>query len=119
MGLVITANGNAMWASPYSGYNAFREELIAVTNTDPKEVDAITDPARIHGIWYRTPEEPLMVLMAHSDCAGYILPMQAGAIADRLCDVKHLMGEEWQSAIDDLIEGLNDAYSSETVATFF
>ena len=119
MGLSITANDNAMWVSSYSGYNAFREELIAVTNTDPKEVDAITDPAHVEGIWYRTPEEPLMVLMAHSDCSGYILPMQADAIADRLCDVKPLMGADWHDAIDDLIEGLNDAYSSNTVATFF
>jgi hypothetical protein len=118
MGVSIHANDNSMWVSSYSGYNAFRDELIAVTNTDRKEVDAITDPAHVHGIWFRTPAEPLMVLMAHSDCSGYILPMQAGAIADRLCDVKPLMSADWHDAIDGLIDGLNDAHSSNTVATF-
>ena len=38
----------------------------------------------LHGEWDETPEDPLMVLIAHSDCEGLIRPEQAEPLADRL-----------------------------------
>jgi hypothetical protein len=36
------------------------------------------------GEWTHTPPDPLIVLIAHSDCDGVIHPDQAGPLADRL-----------------------------------
>lgn len=36
------------------------------------------------GEWARTPPDPLIVLIAHSDCEGVIHPEQAEPLADRL-----------------------------------
>lgn len=38
----------------------------------------------LYGIWTETPEDPLIVLIAHSDCEGEIFPKQAAPLADRL-----------------------------------
>lgn len=41
-------------------------------------------PENYEGAWAATPEDPLVVLIAHSDCDGVIHPEQAGPLADRL-----------------------------------
>ncbi len=57
--------------------------------------DAITED-NLYGKWETTPEDPLIVLIAHSDCEGEIYPEQAGPLADRLEQLLPLVndGEE-------------------------
>ena len=40
--------------------------------------------AQLQGEWGDTPADPLLVLIAHSDCDGVIHPQQAGPLALRL-----------------------------------
>jgi hypothetical protein len=52
--------------------------------TYPKlDWDSLPD-ATLEGTWKETPEDPLLVLLAHSDCDGDIFPAQAGPLANRL-----------------------------------
>lgn len=39
---------------------------------------------QVYGEWAETPDDPLIVLLVHSDCEGEIHPEQAGPLADRL-----------------------------------
>jgi hypothetical protein len=55
--------------------------------------DAITE-ANLMGEWESTPEDPLIVLIAHSDCDGEILPEQAAPLADRLEQLLPAMREK-------------------------
>jgi hypothetical protein len=51
----------------------------------PREIDAdqLTDDNFL-GKWETPPEDPLVVLVAHSDCEGEIPPDLCGPLADRL-----------------------------------
>lgn len=40
--------------------------------------------ANLFGQWEETPADPLLVLIAHSDCEGRIVPRDAGPLADRI-----------------------------------
>lgn len=44
----------------------------------------VITPANNMGEWERTPDDPLVVLFAHSDCEGMIYPEQATPLADAL-----------------------------------
>ena len=48
-------------------------------------------PANLMGEWNNTPSDPLIVLIAHSDCEGVIHPTQAILLADRLSDLLPLL----------------------------
>lgn len=45
------------------------------------------------GEWDEMPSDPLIILIAHSDCDGKILPEHAGPLADRLEAILPLMTE--------------------------
>lgn len=47
--------------------------------------------ANLYGKWEATPDDPLIVLIAHSDCDGEILPAQAGPLANRLEELLPLL----------------------------
>jgi hypothetical protein len=93
MGLDTT---HGAWHGAYSAFNRWRDTMAQVAGlplsgepgmraTEHLYInwDEITEE-NIYGKWERTPEEPLVVLIAHSDCDGEILPEQAGPLADRL-----------------------------------
>ena len=57
-----------------------------------------------------TPNDPLLVLMAHSDCDGKIFPKQATPLADRLEELLPNILDDWQSdRTRQFIAGLRDA----------
>lgn len=65
-----------------------------VTHPTPKiDWDSIL-PHNYDGEWPTPPSDPLIVLIAHSDCDGVIHPEQAGPLADRLEELLPLLDED-------------------------
>lgn len=95
MGLDTTHDA---WHGAYSAFTRWRNKIAEVAGYavwDVKYGDGITretamldwghvTDANLMGQWERTPDDPLIVLLAHSDCEGAIYPAQAGPLADRL-----------------------------------
>jgi hypothetical protein len=71
------------------------------------------DSPALNGEWEETPKDPLLVLLVHYDCDGYIKPEQAGPLADRLEDLIPKLPEQsklrWQSTTEQFIKGLREA----------
>ena len=82
MGLDTTHN---CWHGPYSAFNWWRDEVARIADVQftDEVFDAMPDGA-LYGRWPETPDEPLWVLLAHSDCEGAIYPAQALPLAARL-----------------------------------
>jgi hypothetical protein len=86
------------WHGAYSAFDRFRNELAKAAGYDIASVvrdsgfhrdEILIDwghvtEANLMGIWEKTPDDPLIVLIAHSDCEGVIKPEQAGPLADRM-----------------------------------
>jgi hypothetical protein len=86
------------WHGAYSAFSRWRHEVakaagyqvLPVKYDDGVVRDTIMIdwghlPERaLYGEWPETPADPLLVLIAHSDCEGEIRPEQAGPLADRL-----------------------------------
>jgi hypothetical protein len=73
--------------------------------------------ANVMGEWDKTPTDPLLVLITHSDCEGVIHPAQAGPLADRLTELLPLLPDEadlghigaWRPKTQAFIDGLRAA----------
>lgn len=81
------------WHGAYSSFSRWRNAVAEAAGYSLETGDHLTYPAldwgslphaTLEGIWQETPEDPLLVLLAHSDCDGDIFPAQAGPLADRL-----------------------------------
>jgi hypothetical protein len=81
------------WHGAYSSFSRWRNAVAEAAGYSLETGDHLTYPAldwgslphaTLEGIWEETPEDPLLVLLAHSDCNGDIFPAQAGPLADRL-----------------------------------
>jgi hypothetical protein len=79
------------------------------------------------GHWDRMPEDPLIILLAHSDCDGEIKPDHAGFLADRLeqlipalPDVAtgHLERYGWRGTTQRFVEGLRKAAAAGEAVEF-
>lgn len=87
--------------------------------------DHISD-ANIQGEWAETPTDPLLVLLAHSDCDGVIHPEQAGPLADRLAELLPMLLEgsggghigDWREATQEFIDGLRRAVAAGEAVEF-
>ncbi len=90
MGLDTTHN---CFHGAYSAFSRFRNLLATAAGYElfkdgrsifPK-IDWETYPeGGLIGDWPETPSDPLIVLLVHSDCDGFIRPAQAGPLADRM-----------------------------------
>lgn len=94
MGLDTT---HGCWHGPYSAFMRYREKLVALAwGPDPLRGNIYNyrgfhDPESHHKHEITSVEplefpadDPLTILIDHSDCDGEILPEQARALADRL-----------------------------------
>lgn len=78
------------------------------------------------GEWTRTPPDPLIVLIVHSDCDGVIHPAQAKPLADRLEELLPLLPDEvapghighWREKTQAFIDGLREAVDLNEDVTF-
>lgn len=131
MGLDTSHN---CWHGAYSAFSRWREQIAQVAGykmMDPTpeeqaqgfhrpypmiEWSGISD-ANLQGEWTRTPADPLVVLIAHSDCDGVIHPAQAGPLADRLAELLPLLPDgdggghigDWRTKTQAFIDGLRSA----------
>lgn len=94
MGLDVSHDA---WSGPYSAFMSWRIALQKAAGWHPIEDynewygvdthvinwDAVTDE-NIGGEWEAVPEDPLIVLIAHSDCDGTIPVPALAPLADRL-----------------------------------
>lgn len=128
MGLDTT---HGCWHGAYSAFSRWRNTIAeaagyAVWNV--KYDDGLTSPtimldwghitaADLAGQWEKTPEDPLVVLLAHSDCDGVIRSADAGALADRLEEILPQLPSEndhghignWEAKTRAFIDGLRKA----------
>ena len=103
MGLDTT---HGCWHGPYSAFSRWREAVQEaagwhleqrrdgwMTYRWPREVnaDALTDENFV-GEWESLPEDPLVILVAHSDCDGVIPVPALLPLADRLDEIASRMG---------------------------
>jgi hypothetical protein len=79
------------------------------------------------GEWHRTPPDPLLVLIVHSDCDGVIHPAQAKPLADRLEGLLPKLKElpdapghigNWVEKTQRFIDGLREAYDLDEDVVF-
>lgn len=106
MGLDTTHDA---WHGAYSAFTRWRNQIAEVAGYDVERVkykdgwESSTimidwghlPDGTLMGDWEKTPEDPLLILIAHSDCEGVIHPAQAGPLADRLEELIPLLDEDW------------------------
>lgn len=107
----------------YSAFNRWRNELAKVAGYSFAKYDGMEAPSidwghlpdeTVFGEWARTPEDALVVLIAHSDCEGVIHPAQAEALAKRLEELIPLLPQEkdwghigdWRAKTQQFVDGL-------------
>jgi hypothetical protein len=128
MGLDTTHNA---WHGAYSAFSRWRDGLARAAGYEVKRVTYddgwSADEAQINwdqivqknfdGEWDETPADPLVVLIAHSDCDGVIHPEQAKPLADRLEELLPKLPDaeggghigSWREKTQKFIDGLRVA----------
>lgn len=119
------------WHGAYSRFNHWRDELARVADyrlrepTEEEKHNGLFGPvidlnweqiplARAMGEWgSQVPDDPLIYLIAHSDCDGVIHPAQGRPLADRLEQLLPKLGDGqgWPERTRQFIRGLRDAAS--------
>lgn len=119
------------WHGAYSAFSRWRDQLARTAGYEIAKVDTGTFGPRdtilidwghiaeknYMGEWDETPADPLIVLIAHSDCDGVIHPEQAAPLADRLAELLPLLPEgdapghvrNWRTTTQRFIDGLRAA----------
>ena len=123
------------WHGAYSAFSRWRNKLADVAGYAVAKVDwgdnwgprdtVLIDWGHIQqknydGEWDVTPTDPLMVLIAHSDCDGWIHPAQAGPLVDRLEELLPLLPDDdggghignWRAKTQAFIDGLRSAVAA-------
>jgi hypothetical protein len=113
------------WHGAYSAFTRWRDRLAGVAGyelamlKDEHRETILIDWGHIveknyQGQWDEMPADPLILLIAHSDCDGEILPEHAGPLADRLAELLPLLPDEdagghignWREKTQKFIDGL-------------
>lgn len=73
------------WRGAYSRFGVWRDAVARAAGIDHWH-DMSPDPTNdeLFGRWKQTPDDPLMVLWAHSDCDGVIQSAQCVPLAEAL-----------------------------------
>jgi len=116
MGLDVT---HGAWHGAYSAFSRWRHMLAEAAGYEVAEVvtEVISSPGRMdykstrpmvlidwghikpenyEGVWAKDdePSDPLILLIAHSDCGGMLTPRHARLVADRLEELLALLPDE-------------------------
>jgi hypothetical protein len=117
------------WSGAYGAFSRWRDKLAEVAGYEFKLHEGDYSPAPIvdwntlhadmangplMGGWDETPADPLLILIAHSDCDGWIRHAQTGPLADRLEELLPLLPEgeapghvrHWRNTTQRFIDGL-------------
>ena len=98
------------WSGSYGAFNGWRYKIAEIAGYEMQMDDGFNQPlidwtdithANLQGIWDTTPKDPLIVLIAHSDCDGVIKPEQAKPLLDRL---EKLLPDIKNAASDHTVE---------------
>lgn len=131
------------WSGAYSAFSRWRDKLAEVAGygmqdpTPEERAQGFHRPyvalewsgiveENFQGIWTRTPPDPLIVLIAHSDCDGVIKPEQARPLAARLAELLPLLPDEeagghignWRTKTQRFIDGLREAVAQDEEVVF-
>lgn len=131
MGLDIS---HGCWHGAYGAFSRWRDKLAEVAGYQIAKVDfgtgdwfenrptILIDWGHIQeknfmGEWDEIPADPLILLIAHSDCDGIIHPEHVGPLADRLTELLPLLPDEeapghighWHTKTQKFIDGLRVA----------
>jgi hypothetical protein len=110
------------WQGSYTAFNRWRGRLAEVAGYEvvagwdiSVDWESITEDNAL-GLWEETPDDPLLVLIAHSDCQGAIYPEQAHRLADRIEGlIPHLPDgtadqiKDWRGMTQQFVDGLRAA----------
>ena len=116
------------WHGAYGAFTRWRDKLAEVAGYQLAKLDGdyretvLIDWGHIEdknyqGDWDAIPADPLILLIAHSDCDGVIHPEHAGPLADRLTELLPLVPDEvapghvrhWRETTQRFIDGLRAA----------
>lgn len=127
------------WHGAYSAFTRWRHEVAkaagyavwSVTYDNGWKYDTIMldwghiTPKQLMGEWEATPNDPLIVLFAHSDCEGSIYPDQARPLADALEAIMPKLSGDYGGHIGDIsdktrtfIDGLRKAVAANEPVEF-
>lgn len=118
MGLDTTHN---CWHGAYSSFNTWRNKVAEAAGYKMKDFDGVVGPDidwdsitedNLYGEWERAPEDPLMILIAHSDCEGKIPAEYTKPLADRLTQLHPILFGPWKKKTQQFINGLLYAHSN-------
>ena len=128
------STSHGCWHGPYSAFTRWRNNLAKVAGYNVKMVQEedktlwptvmldwghITED-NLMGTWDKTPDDPLLILLAHSDCDGDIFPENAVALAGCLEKLLPFLKEEWeQEATQRFINGLKAAANANEPVMFY
>lgn len=125
MGLDTTHDA---WHGAYSAFARWRQKLAEVAGIpDYLQMSIKLDvDANLQGDWGRHPDETLWLLLAHSDCDGYLKPREAEAIANRLEELLPLLDGDggghvgsYREKTQQFIDGLRAAVAAGEVVEFW
>ncbi len=117
MGLDTT---HGCWNGPYSAFNRWRDRVAVVAGYKIVDFDGMSAPdidweqitdENVRGLWAKLPSDPLLILIVHSDCDGYIQYRYAKALADRLAELLPLLEGYDKEKAQKFIDGLLLAHS--------
>ena len=96
--------GEAHWS--YPGFMAFREKVA-------KEIDLdlhLMSGYHVNGVAWDILDDPIKLLLNHSDCDGRLQPHECQAVAKRLLEIiEHWPDDDWDKArAIELIDGMNE-----------
>lgn len=117
------------WSGGYSSFNIWRDKLAEVAGYEmivdegkpaPKIDWEVITPGNLNGDWERAPEDPLLILIAHYDCQGFIRAEYTKPLADRMAQLLPLLPDDegpghigyWKEKTQRFIEGLLSAHEA-------
>jgi hypothetical protein len=122
MGLHVT---HGCWNAPYSAFTRWRSEIARAAGYSVARLVKFDDYVahnlplidwghvtndQLLGKWESTPSDPILVLIAHSDCDGFIFPEQARPLADRIEElIPRLSYQEDAERARKFVQGLRQA----------
>ena len=125
MGLNIS---HGCWSGAYSAFNRWRNKLAEAAGywvmKFPSGHETATidwghvSEANLLGDWDEVPKDPLIILIAHSDCDGIIRSEHAGLLADRIGELLALLPDgdggghigNWRDKTQEFVDGLRFAH---------
>lgn len=122
------------WAGAYSAFHRFRTRIAEVAGYSREwdrgftidDAEDTSDSGICQGNWKKSPSDPILILLLHSDCDGKIEPDHCRLLADRLEGLlPNLHGDggghlgDYRAKAERFIKGLREAAAANEPLEFF